>query len=70
MKRKDCFAYIEKDGNPSCNCLTKMQCKDCSFYKKSIEIKDNPFYAFSYKDKRKLAHDLKKYQINESQIVN
>lgn len=35
--RKDCFAFVSNNEN-GCFALTKLNCKDCSFYKHS----DNP----------------------------
>lgn len=49
--QKYCFAYYEKDNKPKCNALNEIDCTNCKFFKKKAQIKDNPFYAYSFKTK-------------------
>ncbi len=64
--KNDCFARI---GSTKCNALTEKNCENCSFYKKRCEIKDNPYYAYSYKNLKKHSEDVKKYKVNPDDIL-
>lgn len=67
--KKDCFAFCKKKGKNVCNVLEDLSCEDCRFYKNRNEIKNNPYYAFSYKDKLKHKEDVKKMNIKKEAIV-
>lgn len=67
--KKDCFAYCKKKGKYVCNALEDLCCEDCRFYKKRSEIKENPYYAYSYKDSAKHKEDIKKKNINKEAVV-
>lgn len=45
-EKTNCFAYI---NNHRCHALDTKNCVNCKFYKDREEIKNNPFYPFSYK---------------------
>lgn len=47
--RRDCFAYRNDGKERYCNCLTNINCKNCSFYKNRNEVKNNIFYPESFK---------------------
>lgn len=66
---KYCFAYHVKDGKPSCNALNEIDCTKCTFYKKRKEIKNNPFYAYSFKDKKELEILKNKLNIKDEDII-
>lgn len=66
MVKKDCFAYIKEN---KCNALIEMNCEKCPFYKKRNEIKNNPYYAYSYSDKKRHKKDMDKNHIKESQVI-
>lgn len=40
LSKKDCFAYIDRNGHKSCYCLEKLYCKNkkCNFYRTDITI--------------------------------
>lgn len=40
MSKKDCFAYIDRNGHKSCYCLDNLYCKNqaCNFYRNDISI--------------------------------
>lgn len=42
LTKKDCFAYIDKNGHKSCYALKKLYCKnqECKFYRNDITIND------------------------------
>ena len=43
LSKKDCFAYIKKNGKARCYCLKQLYCKDehiCNFYRNDISIMD------------------------------
>lgn len=64
--KKCCFARI---NDTTCNALTKKECKNCKFYKHRGAIRNNPFYAFSYDDMKKLKKDIEKRGINIEQVI-
>ena len=64
--RKSCFARINRTR---CNALNDKDCLDCPFYKKREEIKNNPFYGYSYKDYKKHAEDMKNYRVNPDDVI-
>ena len=66
IDRKDCFCRINEK---KCNALTEKKCENCSFYKKRCEIKNNPYYAYSYKNLKKHSEDVKKYKVNPDDII-
>ena len=61
-----CFARINEN---ECNALAKKECKKCRFYKHRDKIKNNPYYAYSFKDKDKHRRVVEKYGIKDSQII-
>lgn len=65
--KKDCFAYIEEKNE--CNALTEIECEKCPFYKNRNKIKNNPFYAYSYDNKKKHKRDMEKTKIKKSQVI-
>lgn len=40
--KKDCYAYLDKNGHGECYCLEKLYCKieNCNFYKTGINRSD------------------------------
>lgn len=40
LTKKDCFAYIDRNGHKSCYCLKQLYCKNkkCNFYRNDIRI--------------------------------
>ncbi len=36
MKRKDCFAYKEKNGHVGCTVSKQLKCENCKFYRNDI----------------------------------
>lgn len=66
IDKKDCFCRINES---KCNALNEKDCKNCSFYKKRCEIKNNPYYAYSYKNLKKHSEDVKKYKVNQDDII-
>lgn len=64
--RVSCFARIDRTH---CNALNEKDCLNCPFYKKREEIKNNPFYGYSYKDPKKHAEDMCKYKINPEDVI-
>lgn len=42
MSKKDCFAYINRNGHKSCYCLDVLYCenKQCNFYRNDITVGD------------------------------
>lgn len=67
--RTDCFAYKEIDNKFECHALTSKDCKFCKFYKNRVSIKNNPFYAYSYDDIKRLQRDIKKRKIKIKDVM-
>lgn len=65
MKEK-CFAD-RKDG--TCHALINKKCKGCKFYKPRDDIKDNPFYEYSYENIGKMKGIIKDKLIRKDQIM-
>lgn len=61
----DCFA----DCGDGCHALNEKECKGCSFYTPRCQIKDNPFYKYSWIDKDKMKNLTKKLLIKREQIM-
>jgi len=61
-----CFARIDEN---TCNALVTKRCQHCRFYQHRADIKNNPFYAFSYKDIRQLKSDIKKRKIRIKEVI-
>lgn len=40
LTKKDCFAYIDRNGHKSCYCLKQLYCKnkECGFYRTDVTI--------------------------------
>lgn len=64
--KKSCFA---RGNEHKCNALNEKHCKGCSFYKHRNEIKNNPFYAYSYRSLKKHDEDMKKHRINPDDVI-
>lgn len=64
--RLSCFARIDRTH---CNALNEKDCLNCAFYKKREEIKNNPFYGYSYKKSEEHAKDMKRYRINPEDVI-
>lgn len=62
----ECFARI---GSNYCNVLNEKKCKGCKFFKPKSEIKNNPYYAYSYDTPEQHAKDVERYKINPEDIV-
>lgn len=54
--KTNCFAYMNKHR---CNALDKINCENCKFFKERTEIRNNPFYPYSYDSYREFEKDLK-----------
>lgn len=52
----NCFAYVNEHR---CNALTEKNCENCQFYKDRKEIKNNPFYPYSYNSLEEYEKDIK-----------
>lgn len=59
MVKRNCFAYI---STYECNALKVVDCNKCPFYKPKSEIKDNVFYPWSYKSRKKYLEDKEKLE--------
>lgn len=64
--KKDCFARIDRN---KCNALIERQCNGCRFYKHREKIRNNPYYAYSFKNKEEHLKMMKKYKILDEQVV-
>lgn len=62
----NCFARIDCTH---CNALIKKECKDCPFFKYRSEIKNNPYYGYSYDNPEKHKADMKKYKIDPDDVI-
>lgn len=62
----DCFARVNKER---CHALVEKNCENCKFYKHRDKIKRNPFYGFSYKNKKDLKHDMTIHKIRSEQVL-
>lgn len=64
--RTDCFSIVMPEdvvnGKITCRALGKIDCENCSFYKKKDEVKDNIFYKDSYEDPDKYKEDTLAYK--------
>ncbi len=69
MIKEDCFAHFKKNNKSQCNVFKEMNCENCSFYKLRKEIKNNPYYAYSYEDKKQFKKDKEKNHVKDDQIV-
>lgn len=67
--KKDCFAYKEIECRPECHALREMDCTICKFYKPRKSITNNPYYGYSYKDKKQLEEDIRKRQIEYRNVL-
>ena len=47
--KTSCFAYLNQSGKPICRALTKIDCKDCKFYKSRAQFENGNEY-FEYRD--------------------
>lgn len=66
VDKEDCFARIDCSH---CNALNEKDCKNCSFYKPRNKIKNNPFYAFSYRDSERHAEHMRRYRVNPDDVI-
>lgn len=64
--KSNCFAARQDN---KCHALNELDCTGCRFYKHKKEIKDNPFYKFSWKNKEQMKKIIKKNYITENQIM-
>lgn len=64
--KNNCFTAKE-DG--TCHALNETDCTRCKFYKHRKDIKDNPFYKYSWKNEEKMKEIIKKNGIKEEQIM-
>lgn len=62
----NCFARINET---TCNALNKKECRNCRFYQSRNAIKNNPFYAYSYNDLKRLKKELCKRNIKIEEVV-
>ena len=62
----ECFARIDRTH---CNALNEKDCKGCPFFKLRKEIKNNPYYGYSYKTVEEHEEDMKKYKINPDDVI-
>jgi hypothetical protein len=66
MEKVKCFAD-RKDG--TCHALIKKKCILCEFYCPREIVKDNPFYEYSYTDKRKMKIEKERRRITENLVM-
>lgn len=64
--KSNCFA-ARKDNK--CHALTVLDCTRCRFYKHRKDIKDNPFYRYSWKNEEKVKKIIKMKVIKEEHIM-
>lgn len=62
----DCFA-AKNDG--TCHALTKKECEGCRFFTPRCQVKDNPFYKYSWTDESKMKEICKKCLIKKDNIM-
>lgn len=55
--KEDCFGFVRY--SKTCNVLSKIDCRNCRFYKTKDQIKNNVFYPWSYSNKRDYIRDKK-----------
>lgn len=65
--KDNCFAYNSK--NRSCHALKEIDCRHCKFYKHRKEIKNNPFYGYSWKNKEEHARIMEEKQISKELVL-
>lgn len=64
MSKEKCFAYIkDKDGKEKCYCLKELFCKDkeCSFYKKRKQAKEEYLEHFNHETQAKIDRNIDRY---------
>lgn len=66
MIKERCFAE-RRDGK--CHALTTKRCEFCSFYTPRSEVKNNPFYRWSYKTYYKAELDRKERKIKTEDVM-
>jgi len=64
--KPDCFAF-RNDGE--CHALINKNCENCKFYTPKEKIKDNPFYKYSWINKRKMEGVVYARKIRKEQIM-
>ena len=62
----DCFA---DHGDGTCHALTTKECEGCRFYTPRCQVKDNPFYRYSWTNTEKMRMVVKKTLIQKNQIM-
>ena len=66
MEKEKCFAD-RKDG--TCHALIRKNCMLCEFYCPRTKIKDNPFYEYSYVNKRKMEIEKERRRITDNLVM-
>lgn len=66
---EDCFAFKKVGRKCECHALIELNCKNCRFYKLKSEVKNNPFYAQSFKNPVEHKAAMKKKNIKEDQVL-
>lgn len=57
--KTSCFAYLNQFGKPICKALTKIDCRDCKFYKSRSQFEDGDKY-FAYSDRDITGEELRR----------
>lgn len=66
---EDCFAFKRIGKKCECHALIELNCNNCRFYKNKNEVKNNPFYAKSFKSAVEHKNVMKRKNIKEDQVL-
>ncbi len=66
---EDCFAFKKVGRKCECHALIELNCKNCRFYKNKNAVKNNPYYAASFKSAVEHKRVMKQKNIKEDQVL-